>query len=299
MKKFIIFGISVLLLSSVLAVSVAAQDQETGFSKFVFWLWDKIKPLITGEVVSIAEEPSATILDFSSVINLTDANVTFNGIVAGDLSGHGVGSGDFNNDGIDDVIIGAVFGGRFPGFDGAGQSYIVFGPFNSNSTIELSGANVTFNGTNALDLSGSSVGSGDFNNDGVDDVIIGAIRAAPSGPSSGKSYIFFGPFNSGSSIKLSGANVTFNGTDTGDEAGHGVGSGDFNNDGVDDVIIGAPQGDPSGKINAGESYIMFGPFNSGSSIKLSGANVTFNGIDAGDIAGFSVGSGDFNNDSIV
>jgi len=298
MKKFIVLGISILLISSILAVSVSAQDQETGFSKFVFWLWDKIKPLITGEVVSIVEEPIATILDFASVVNLTNANVTFNGINEFDFSGRSVGSGDFNNDSVDDVIIGASDRDS-PGKTDAGESYIFFGPFNSGSTIELSAANVTFNGIDASDFSGTSVGSGDFNNDSVDDVIIGAFGGDPSGKSfAGESYIVFGPFNSGSTIELSAANVTFNGINIGDNSGRSVGSGDFNNDSVDDVIIGATGGDPPGRTDAGESYIVFGPFNSGSTIELSAANVTFNGIATEDFSSSGVGSGDFNNDGV-
>ena len=35
------------------------------------------------------------------------------------------GAGDFNGDGIDDVIIGAP--GADPGFDDEGESYVVFG----------------------------------------------------------------------------------------------------------------------------------------------------------------------------
>ena len=59
-------------------------------------------------------------------------------------------------------------------------------------------------------------------------------------------------------VELSGLNglngFVVNGIDSNDFAGLSVsGAGDINGDGVDDLIIGAPSGDPNGNPNAGES----------------------------------------------
>jgi hypothetical protein len=36
------------------------------------------------------------------------------------------------------------------------------------------------------------------------------------------------------------------------------GAGDVNGDGIDDVIVGAPDGDAAAQVEAGESYVVFG-----------------------------------------
>jgi hypothetical protein len=48
----------------------------------------------------------------------------------------------------------------------------------------------------------------------------------------------------------------------GDQSGYSVSSaGDVNGDGLDDLIVGAPFADLSGKSNAGKSYVVFGTIN--------------------------------------
>ena len=122
-----------------------------------------------------------------------------NGIAANDYSGFSVSSaGDVNGDGIDDLIIGAIWADP-NGIDRAGQSYVVFG---SNSGFSagldlstLNGSNgFAINGIAADDVSGRSVSSaGDVNGDGFDDLIIGAYRADPNGIyNAGQSYVVFG-----------------------------------------------------------------------------------------------------------
>ena len=88
--------------------------------------------------------------------------------------------------------------------------------------------------------------AGDINNDGYDDIIIGALDADPNGDWSGESYVVFGKATGtySASLELSSLNGTngfvINGIDGSDYSGVSVSSaGDINNDGYDDIIIGA------------------------------------------------------------
>ena len=123
------------------------------------------------------------------------------------------------------------------------------------------------NGVDAFDFSGFSVsGAGDFNGDGIHDLIIGAPAADPNGINdAGASYLVFGGSGIGGTgafnlSDLNGVNgFVLNGVDDSDFSGESVSSaGDFNGDGVDDLIIGAPDADPNGNSRAGESYVVFG-----------------------------------------
>ncbi|KIE06305.1 FG-GAP repeat protein, partial [Candidatus Jidaibacter acanthamoeba] len=213
-------------------------------------------------------------MSFSNPFSLSELDGSngfkINGAVVGGNAGHAVSSaGDINGDGIADLIIGAE-SVNYP----AGASYVVFGsktPFASSINVsDLDGSNgFRLNGASG-DNAGISVSrAGDINGDGIDDLIIGAYRANSN---AGASYVVFGsktPFSS--SINLSGLDGSngfkLNGAAS-DSAGNSVSSaGDINGDGIDDLIIGAP----NGNSNTGGGYVVFGsktPFSS--SINLSG-----------------------------
>ncbi|MBN3896731.1 MAG: FG-GAP repeat protein [Nostoc sp. NOS(2021)] len=253
----------------------------------------------------------------NSVFNLSNLNGTngfaINGINAYDYSGTSVSSaGDINGDGLDDLIIGARFAS--PNGTKSGQSYVVFGSksgFGAQFNLStLNGTNgFAINGINRGDYSGGSVSSaGDINGDGINDLIIGAILASPNGTYSGQSYVVFGSKGGfGAQLNLSTLDGTngfaISGINRGDYSGYSVSSaGDINGDGINDLIIGAPEAFPNG--NSGQSYVVFGSKGGfGAQFNLSTLDGTngfaINGINPHDDSGGSVSSaGDINGDGI-
>ena len=262
--------------------------------------------------------------DFEATLSSSSLNgsngFALQGIDSFDDSGTSVSrAGDINGDGIDDIIIGA------PRADGAGESYVVFGKDvdtegNFEATFDLSnldGSNgFTLQGVDSSGNSGFSVSSaGDVNGDGIDDLIIGDPSADPNNNNfAGESYVVFGKdvdtegdFEATFNLSnLDGSNgFALQGIDSFDNSGFSVsGAGDINGDGIDDLIIGAPDADGG----AGESYVVFGKdvANQGdfeATFDLSNLNgnngFVFQGEDSGDQSGFSVSrAGDINGDGI-
>ncbi len=274
----------------------------------------------TGEtyvVFGISGGPGTANVDLSTL----DGSNGFilSGINEDDRSGFSVSNaGDVNGDMIGDLIIGSS----------AGSAYVVFGSSGGpgTGTVDLS----SLDGTNGIILNGgvsdgqagwAVSGAGDVNGDGVDDVIVGAPAADVvlgndnaaniMGEDRGQAYVVFGEsggFGSSSIELLSLDGVdgfALNGIEASDTAGRSVsGAGDVNGDGLDDLLIGAPNADPNGG-GSGEAYVVFGVSGGPgmSSVFLSeldGSNgFVLNGVAAGDQAGTAVSNaGDVNDDGI-
>ncbi|MEM7053779.1 MAG: integrin alpha [Pseudomonadota bacterium] len=193
-----------------------------------------------------------------------------NGEAVRDYSGISVSAAsDINADGIDDLFIGAS-GADSNGVNFSGRSYVVFGSRNGFpnpfSIGDLDWSNgIIINGA-AGDNSGRSISvAGDVNDDGIDDLMIGAYLADINGKTAmGRAYILFGSNNSfAHPLNLSNINglngLVIDGEAQGDGLSRSISAaGDINHDGIDDLIIGADGADPNGNNLSGRSYVVFG-----------------------------------------
>ena len=225
-----------------------------------------------------------------------DADVILDGQSSDDQFGFSVASaGDFNGDGIDDMIVGAYQDEALCGTN-CGNVFIFFGGITGTKRADAD-ADVILRGQMNNDFFGFAVASaGDFNGDGKDDVIVGAYGDDNNGSVSGSAFIFFGGIT-GTINADSGADVILNGQSTGDEFGISVASaGDFNGDGKSDVIVGASEDDNNSETDSGSAFIFFGGV-TGTRTADTHADVILNGQSSGDLFGYSVSSaGDFNGD---
>jgi hypothetical protein len=122
---------------------------------------------------------------------------------------------------------------------------------------------------------------GDVNDDGREDFAVGAPEYDGGGANQGRVYIFYGDTSISSSPDL-----TISGDAAGDYFGFAISAaGDFNGDGKDDFIVGAPLKNAPG-MESGAAYVIYGA-SGGPSNDLADA-LMLSGENAGDHFGHSV-----------
>ncbi|MFQ5626043.1 MAG: integrin alpha [Methyloligellaceae bacterium] len=230
-------------------------------------------------------------------------------------------AGDFNNDGVDDLIVAASLHDGLGGVN-SGAAYVIFGgqglngTFNLGDMVGLGGADTfqgfKLSGESALasgDRAGFSVSNlGDVNGDGIDDLAVGAIYAneAAVNTNHGKVYVIFGGQGLTGSLSLGNVGgsiqgIQFVGEAPNDFAAAVAGAGDVNGDGINDILVGGRNND-DGAIDAGSAYVIFGASSLTGTVGLASVGTAVSGFSllgeaASDRAGISVSSaGDVNGD---
>jgi len=171
-------------------------------------------------------------------------------------------AGDLDSDGVTDLVVGSS--GDDDGGSDRGAIWILF--MNTDGTVQatqkISQTNGEFDGfLGTGDQFGHAIANlGDLNDDGVDELAIGALSSDDGGLDRGAVWILF-MRSSGkvhSTSKISNTNGNFDGVLTdGNQFGSAVANiGDLDDDGVTDIAAGANL-DDDGKINAGAAWILF------------------------------------------
>lgn len=212
------------------------------------------------------------------------------------------GIGDLNNDGYGDVALGSI-----TAFNAAGAAYVVFGDPNLGTDGPV---NVTdLDGFTGLFIPGLAVdddlgwrvgGAGDLNNDGIADLVVGALEVDSNG--AGSAYVIFGKSGLGQNTSgfidlagLDGSNgFVVQGPSVGSLFSFSVsGGGDVNGDEIDDLIVGSI---------TQNAYVIFGAAGIGGSgvfslSTLNGSNGYTVLVPLGSGA-FATHAGDLNNDGV-
>ena len=233
--------------------------------------------------------------------------------------GEALVSADVNDDGVDDIIIGA------PGADGpsatkpgCGRVYIIFGGLSLPDSMDLdTDADVTIYGAETgigfvPDMAGNALAVGKIDGDMIPDILINSPGADGSGNTradAGEYYILYGGASWPPTLDLAGsADVTIVGADLFDgfynidgtnlRALNSCGIGDFDGDGANDLAMGFPGGD--GRNNsegeAGEVRVLFGTSVAANVDLLTSTDIFIYGADPSDVM-TSVFTGDLDNDS--
>ncbi len=222
-------------------------------------------------------------------INAEDYDVRFNASVIGDYFGYHVSNaGDFNNDGFDDVVIGAENTKDFGNH--SGSIFVYFGSSNPSRIIETDGADMKIIGEKEDMVFGKYVSTaGDYNNDGFDDLAVSTMTD-DLGARIGCIFMYYGKKNPDKVNISSIVNVKFNG-----ELSSGFGepvstAGDYNLDGIDDLLIGARGSNENG-YRSGSAYIFYGALNPEADEEESRPDLHFYGEKERDEFGYSVSGG--------
>ena len=225
-----------------------------------------------------------------------------------DQFGAALATGDFNNDGYDDLAVGVP--NEAVGIHaGAGAVNVIYG---SEDGLDAAGNQIWHQDSPGIqglaetrDEFGTSLTAGDFNGDGTDDLAIGVRNEGQPGiPRAGAVNVLYGSKHGLTEV---GDQMWHQNTagvvalaEAGDRFGSQLTAGDFDNDGYDDLAVGVP-GEGIGSIaEAGAVNVLFG---SASGLTAAGSQfwnqntVDVRGIaEAGDHFGSALTAGDLNRD---
>jgi hypothetical protein len=259
----------------------------------------------TGKIQILYGSKNGTVSRGDAVFGFSNRGI--NGTpAANDRLGSALVVGDYNNDGFEDLAVGAP-GRTVAGQSGAGAVVVLYG---ANKGLTGSGSSSVDQTTGGLgqahadDAFGASLTTGDFNGDGIDDLGIGAPGDSLHAARGGAVTVLFGAATQG--ITETGQFLTQNDPGTGDAAeiddlfGWSLAAADFDNDGDDDLAVGVPGESLGDDTNAGIVNVFVGGTEDPLAASLLLSDDTpgvATAVEDDDRFGGALAAGNFNNDA--
>ena len=189
--------------------------------------------------------------------DLDAAPIQLRGAEYSDNFGFAIAAGDLNADSIDELVVGAPTADHSA--PEAGSVFV----FTGITTFFDAAPEASHQFTGEWDdhQLGSGLQAGvDLNNDGIGDLMMGAVGAWQGLiTKGGRTYTFHGPSTAwGSALPAATAHRQFFGADTKDYLGRAMDAQDIDGDGKTDVLLGSGFTNVGSNFDAGSVYLFWG-----------------------------------------